>query len=98
MKPLRLSPAAQADLESIWDYSAAHWGPDQADRYIDEIRDACLKIASGESAGRPIDIRPGYLKIIAGSHRVYARDHGDHLAIIRILHARQDVERHLGND
>jgi toxin ParE1/3/4 len=98
VKALRFSPAAQADLETIWDYSAAHWGADQADCYIDDIRDACLKVASGESTGRPVDVRPDYLKIAAGSHRIYARDHGDHLAIIRILHARQDVERNLGND
>ena len=42
MKALAFSPAAAADLEHIWDHSAGRWGPDQADRYIDEIRDACL--------------------------------------------------------
>ena len=32
MKTLTFSPAAAADIENIWDYSAEHWGPDQADR------------------------------------------------------------------
>jgi len=40
MKALAFSPAAEADIEGIWDYSADNWGPDQADRYTDEIRDA----------------------------------------------------------
>jgi len=36
-----LSPAAQADLEQIWEYTARNWGEDQAARYILGIRDAC---------------------------------------------------------
>lgn len=46
MKPLAFSPAAEADIDGIWDYSAETWGPDQADRYTDEIRDACLALAN----------------------------------------------------
>jgi plasmid stabilization system protein ParE len=41
MKTLAFTPLAIADIEGIWDYSAETWGPDQADRYTDEIRDAC---------------------------------------------------------
>lgn len=61
MKALTLSPAAEADLDHIWDHSAEHWGPDQADRYTDEIRDACHDLASGIRGGRTVDVRPGYL-------------------------------------
>ena len=35
-----LSPAAQADLSEIWDYTAEHWGEAQAERYTRRIRDA----------------------------------------------------------
>lgn len=42
MKVLVFSPAAEMDLEHIWDHSVEIWGLDQADRYLDEIRDACL--------------------------------------------------------
>ncbi|RFB77966.1 type II toxin-antitoxin system RelE/ParE family toxin [Methylovirgula sp. 4M-Z18] len=95
MKALALSPAAQADLDHIWDHSAEHWGPDQADRYTDEIRDACQALASGVRRGRPVDVRPGYLKYATGAHMIYFRDHGDRVEIIRILHQRQDVSRNL---
>jgi toxin ParE1/3/4 len=95
MKSLTFSPAAEADLEKIWDYSAENWGPDQADRYTDEIRDACQMAASGEKRGRLVDVRPGYLKISSGSHMDYFHEEGDRLEIIRILHGKQDVEWHL---
>ena len=42
-----LSPASQADLGQIWDYSARTWGDDQADRYVLGIRDACQVLADG---------------------------------------------------
>lgn len=95
MKALAFSPAAEADIDGICDYSADNWGPDQADRYIDEIRDACHTLAGGAKRGRVVDVRAGYLKFSTGSHMIYFRDHGDRLEIMRILHGRQDVERHL---
>jgi len=95
MKALAFSPAAEADIEGIWDYSADNWGPDQADRYTDEIRDACRTLASGGKRGRVVDVRSGYLKLSTGSHMIYFRDHGDRLEIMRVLHGRQDVDRHL---
>jgi len=95
MKVLAFSPAAEADIEGIWDYSADNWGPDQADRYTDEIRDACRALASGGKRGKVVDVRSGYLKLSTGSHMIYFRDHGDRLEIMRVLHGRQDVQRHL---
>lgn len=95
MKALHLSPAAEADLDHIWDHSAKHWGSDQANRYTDEIRDACHSLASGARRGRMVDVRPGYLKYATGAHMVYFREYGDRLEIIRILHQRQDLSRNL---
>ncbi|MDR1227443.1 MAG: type II toxin-antitoxin system RelE/ParE family toxin [Azoarcus sp.] len=95
MKSLVFSPAARVDVDVIWDYTVEHWGADQADRYMDDIRDACHGLASDRRQGRPVDVRPGYLKYLAGSHVVYFRDHGDRLEVVRILHGRMDVDRHL---
>lgn len=83
MKPLAFSPAAEADIDGMWDYSAKTWGPDQADRYTDEIRDACLALAHDRKQGRPVDVRPGYLRLSTGSHVIYYRDRGDRLDVIR---------------
>lgn len=95
MKPLLFSPAAAADLDRIWGYSAEHWGMDQADRYTDEIRDACRDLATGVRRGRAVDVRANYMKYATGMHMIYFRDQGDRLDIIRILHQHQDVDRHL---
>lgn len=95
MKSLAFTPAAMADIEAIWDYSAENWGADQADRYTDEIRDACLALAAGWKIGRAADIRAGYSKYVTGSHVIYYKDQADRLDVIRILHSRQDAERHL---
>ena len=95
MKVLAFSPAAEADIDGIWDCSADNWGPEQADRYTDEIRDACHALASGRKQGRVVDVRPRYLKISTGSHVIYYRDQGDRLEIVRVLHSRMDSNRHL---
>ena len=95
MKTLVFSPAAEADIDDIWDYSADNWEPDQADRYTDAIRDTCHAIAAGDKRGRVVDIRAGYLKASTGSHIVYFRDSGEQVEVIRVLHVRQDVDRHL---
>jgi toxin ParE1/3/4 len=97
MKGYVLSPAAQADLGEIWDYSARYWGEDRADRYIREIRDACAALADGSRHGRPIDpIRPGYRKLAVGAHFLFFRatDAGL-IEVIRILHGKMDVAAHL---
>lgn len=95
MKSLLFSPAAENDIEDIWEYSADNWGLDQADRYTDDIRDTCIALAQGHKKGRLVDVRPGYLKFPAGSHMIYFRDRGECLEVIRILHGKQDIERHL---
>lgn len=94
MKAIAFSPAAEVDIGKIWDYTADRWGPDQADSYIDAIRDACHALARGTKQGRP-SVLPGFIKYLCGSHVVYFLDYPDHLDVIRILHQRQDAERHL---
>jgi len=40
MSGLKFSPAAIADIDKIWNYTAKRWGPDQANLYTDTLRDA----------------------------------------------------------
>jgi toxin ParE1/3/4 len=91
----RLSPLAEVDLEEIWFYTLEHWSLDQADSYHHDLVAAFEALASGEKRGRTVDIRPGYFKHPAGAHMIYFRDHGDWVEVIRILHNKRDVERHL---
>lgn len=93
----RLSPAAEADLENIWDFTAQQWSPDQAESYIRAIEERLLGVAHGRIPARSADaVRMGYLKCAAGSHMIYFRREGDEILVIRILHQAMDVEGQLG--
>lgn len=92
-----LSAAAQADLEQIWDYTHEHWGVDQAERYLRELQRAIERAAANPRIGRACDeIRPGYRKLAAGSHVLFYRaTTEDVIDVVRVLHQRMDVDRHL---
>jgi toxin ParE1/3/4 len=94
-KTYRLAPQAEVDLEDIWFYTLRHWSMAQADTYHRALVAAFEALASGRQQGRVADVRSGYLKLPCGSHVIYFRDRGDRLDVIRILHERMDVERHL---
>ena len=91
-----LSPAAQADLSEIWDYTARHWGEAQAERYTRDIQATCEALSGGSLVGLSAeDIRAGYRKIGVGSHVMYYREREGTLEIVRVLHWRMDVARHI---
>lgn len=92
-----LSPAARADIEQIWDYTAGRWGEEQAERYVLAIRDTCQELAKGTRQSRAAcDIREGYRKTAIGSHILFFRRTDTSLVdIVRILHQRMDIIRHL---
>ncbi|WP_420810098.1 type II toxin-antitoxin system RelE/ParE family toxin [Hwanghaeella grinnelliae] len=52
-------------------------------------------LAVGRKEGRKVDIREGYMKQSAGAHIVFYHVADDHFDIVRILHGRMDVGRHL---
>lgn len=92
----RLSPAAQRDLEDIFDYTVAEWGLPQAFRYIDQIEAACIAVAEAPQAAVACDhIRAGYRRRTVQRHAIYFRPEPYGAAIIRILHDRMEAERHL---
>ena len=96
MAQYALSPAAQADLESIWEYSLRHWGEAQAETYIRSIQTACEALAKGTIVSRAVEeIRTGYRKVAVGSHVMFFRIQQDTVEIMRILHQSMDIERHL---
>ena len=91
-----LSPAAQADLEDIWDYTVRRWGEAQAENYTRNIQAACEALSEGTMISRSAEeIRAGYRKVTVGSHVMFFRMQSDVVEIIRILHQSMDVERHL---
>ena len=96
MTSIRLTPAAQRDLSSIWDFTEERWDRRQAETYLDEIRAALERIADDPARGRACDdIRAGYRRYAIGSHLVFYVERPDGVDVIRVLHQRMDPVRHL---
>lgn len=96
MTRYRLTPAAQSDLSSIWDFTEERWDLRQAESYVTEIRAAIERIADDPGRGRACDeIRDGYRRYSVGSHLVFYVESADGVDVIRILHQRMDPTRHL---
>ena len=92
-----LSPAAQADLEQIWDYTFDRWGVDQAEHYLRELQLVIELVAANPGIGKMCEeIRPGYRKLAAGSHVLFYRMTADNVIDVqRVLHERMDPDRQL---
>jgi len=96
MTRYRLARLAQADLESIWDYTEARWGLGQAEAHVRDLQQAIEATAANPRLGRACDeIRSGYFKRAVGSHLVFYRFADGRMDVIRILHQRMDLDRHL---
>lgn len=96
MSTYRLTPAAQRDLSSIWDYTREQWGENQAETYVLEVRNAIERIAELPDRGQAVDeIRAGYRRYAIGRHLIYFIARRDGVDVIRILHQRMDPTRHL---
>jgi toxin ParE1/3/4 len=88
-----LSPRAQADLNEIWKYTETHWSAAQAERYIRGIQTAIEAVAANPRRGRACDdIRPGYMKVVTGSHVVFYRLVDGGIDVVRVLHQRMDID------
>ncbi|WP_118184566.1 type II toxin-antitoxin system RelE/ParE family toxin [Paraburkholderia phosphatilytica] len=94
-RPLRLTPLAGTDLEDIWRYSAAQWSPEQADPYHRDLVATMEALAAGKKSGRACTVRDGYFRYGVGSHVVFYLESPHTLDVIRVLHQRTDIERHL---
>ncbi|MCK9249673.1 MAG: type II toxin-antitoxin system RelE/ParE family toxin [Solirubrobacteraceae bacterium] len=96
MSAYRLTPAAQRDLSSNWDFTEERWGVGQAETYIRELQAAIERVAADPDRGRTRDeIREGYRSYTIGSHAVFYLAHADRVDVVRILHLRMDPGRHL---
>jgi toxin ParE1/3/4 len=95
LRQLRLTPLAVHDLEEIWRYTRGRWSLAQAERYHRDLIAALEALARGEKVGRPCMAREGYLRYPVGAHVAFYRESERTLDVIRVLHQRMDVERHL---
>lgn len=96
MNQYRLTPAAQRDLSSIWNFTEERWDIGQSEKYIREIQAAVERVAEDPERGRArAGVREGYRSYAVGSHVVFFLRRASHIEVVRILHQRMDFGRHL---
>lgn len=110
MAHFRVSPAAQADLQTILDASRERWGIDGRDRYAQALS-AAIHAVADDPRGPMTRAREELLAGLRSLHLRHAdKGHGvrapvhivfyrvaepDVIEIVRVLHERMDPVRHL---
>ncbi|MFA5631782.1 MAG: type II toxin-antitoxin system RelE/ParE family toxin [Porticoccaceae bacterium] len=95
-RKLIIAPAAKNDLKDIYQYGLRQWGQTRSDSYLATIKDQFLLLIQQPLMGmeRP-ELLPGSRSLALQSHTLFYRVTADAIEIIRILHGRQDPQRHL---
>lgn len=96
MSLIRLTPAAGQDLSAIWDFTQEHWGANQAEIYISELRTAMERVAEDPRRGQTCDsLRINYRRYAVGRHLIFYVESEQGIDVIRVLHQRMDPTLHL---
>lgn len=88
------SPAAEARLGQIWDYSLATWGDSQADRYVRELMGFIRQLPKHRARWKPFKDKElkGIWFLRHRHHVVFFRQlDAKALGVITILHAQMDL-------
>lgn len=89
-----LTLKAEADLRQIAAFTAQRWGINQSNTYIGQLDDAFRRHAANPLLGKRCDeIKPGYRKLVQGSHVIFYRQSPEGFTeIIRILRQSMDAD------
>lgn len=97
MTELRTAPAARRDLRDIAAYSKAAFGTPRALAYLDGLSEAFDRLAERPRIGvAERDLGVGLRSFAYRSHRIYYREDGDDLLIVRILHQARNASSAFG--
>jgi toxin ParE1/3/4 len=93
---LKLSPRARQDFIDILRFTGETWGQNQLLTYRDKINDALQAIGSNPQLGHRRDALPTtHLAYLVGSHVIVYRTDADSTGVVRILHQRMSLARHV---
>ncbi len=93
---LKLSPKARQDFVDILRYTGETWGTNQLQVYRDKINDALTSIGHNPELGYyRKDLPSTHLAYLVGSHIIVYRVSIDSIGIVRILHQRMSMFKHV---
>ena len=93
---LVISPAALDDLQGIYRFGLRKWGQTQSSQYLDHLKAQFWALTGQPLMGieRP-ELLPGMRSFPVASHVMFYRVQSRQIEIIRVLHSRQDPNRHI---
>jgi toxin ParE1/3/4 len=93
---LKLAPKARQDFIDILRYTGETWGQNQLATYRDKLNDALQSISRNPQLGHGRDdLPPTHLAYLVGSHVIVYRTSPDAIGVVRILHQRMSLARHV---
>ncbi len=96
MNTLIISPIARDDLKKIYQYGTLNWGKARASRYIDHLKAQFWSLTEHPERGIERDeLLSAMRSITLESHVIFYRTKNQQLELIRVLHGRQDPQRHI---
>jgi toxin ParE1/3/4 len=99
MARYRLTRAANEDLADIGRYTQRRWGVVQRRAYLRRLDARMDFLVDHRQIGISRDeVRPGYRVFHEGRHLIFYREAAYTIEVIRILHDRMDLRRHLPGD
>jgi len=95
-KFVKLSPRARHDFIDILRFTGEAWGQKQLLTYRDKINDALQAIGNNPQLGHRRDDLPAtHWAYLVGAHVIVYRSDADSIGVVRILHQRMSLARHL---
>jgi toxin ParE1/3/4 len=96
MAEYRFSRRAAMDLEAIAEYTIEQVGIEQARHYRDQLRACFDQLADNPGLGRRAEqLSAGFRRYEYRSHIIFYQVVDSDILIVRVLHYRMDVRRHL---
>jgi toxin ParE1/3/4 len=95
MQSYDLTLAAETDLRDIWRYTYKTWGPEQADKYFDQIEACCEAVGDRRVRSKTLDGLQEGVHIHRCEHHFIVWLAGSRPVIVAILHERMDFVRRL---
>ncbi|WP_109831181.1 type II toxin-antitoxin system RelE/ParE family toxin [Reichenbachiella versicolor] len=97
MAKLTLRQEAIDDLSDIWKYTYETWSENQADRYYEALKSACIELSTNSILGKVYpEISTSILGYNVNKHIIfYHVISEEEIEVVRILHERMDLKTHL---
>lgn len=94
-----ISPAARDDLRDIYHFGLRNWGQNRSGEYLAQIKECLWALCEQPRMGgeRP-ELLPGMRSFAVANHVVFYLAQSQRIEIVRVLHGRQDPNRHLSSE